>query len=468
MPSPSCPLIEITHFHKVLRKEMESLVENFSKIKKFTAAELSVSDKEFIKRSRNQFFLFFSVFKAHAAAEDDTIWPALRLKNAELSDVQGILEDHTGEEERFQEIARNLHMLSEHIDDGVERVRISADLDLAIKGAYENFLQHLDREEAIVHPLIQNNMSHEEMEHMVGLIMGHRSSEMMEVILKMMVRNLSEEDKDFMLGSMQAAVKDTYFEKWLSFLSKDLNALAQRRISSKTSSIPNTSKSLPTTVSVNPTVPITELNEHLQVDVQASPYSLQSRPARDPVATAEEEERRRTTLIGALSLIATCNGLSSDEKARVMSALSNSNVTIATVPTNISTASTVPSSHTKRPLDTINHAQKMIKSSSKEKLAYTVINHDHNHHQQLQQPSDGLPPSSQHTPHSIHENVMIITAADRQPSYRPNTDNKIFGCPHYRRGCKLISPCCGRVFTCRLCHDEYFENAHSLDRSVST
>lgn len=28
------------------------------------------------------------------------------------------------------------------------------------------------------------------------------------------------------------------------------------------------------------------------------------------------------------------------------------------------------------------------------------------------------------------------------------------GCRHYRRRCKLISPCCGEVVWCRLCHDE--------------
>lgn len=27
------------------------------------------------------------------------------------------------------------------------------------------------------------------------------------------------------------------------------------------------------------------------------------------------------------------------------------------------------------------------------------------------------------------------------------------GCVHYRRNCKLRAPCCGELFTCRLCHD---------------
>ena len=30
---------------------------------------------------------------------------------------------------------------------------------------------------------------------------------------------------------------------------------------------------------------------------------------------------------------------------------------------------------------------------------------------------------------------------------------KIRGCKHYARGCKLRSPCCGELFSCRFCHD---------------
>ncbi|XP_054847396.1 RING finger and CHY zinc finger domain-containing protein 1 isoform X1 [Eublepharis macularius] len=36
------------------------------------------------------------------------------------------------------------------------------------------------------------------------------------------------------------------------------------------------------------------------------------------------------------------------------------------------------------------------------------------------------------------------------------------GCAHYRRGCLLKAPCCGRLYGCRLCHDEGEE--HRLDR----
>ncbi|NXA61552.1 ZN363 protein, partial [Mohoua ochrocephala] len=36
------------------------------------------------------------------------------------------------------------------------------------------------------------------------------------------------------------------------------------------------------------------------------------------------------------------------------------------------------------------------------------------------------------------------------------------GCEHYRRGCRLRAPCCGKLYPCRLCHDGAEE--HQLDR----
>lgn len=39
------------------------------------------------------------------------------------------------------------------------------------------------------------------------------------------------------------------------------------------------------------------------------------------------------------------------------------------------------------------------------------------------------------------------------------------GCSHYKRGCKLLAPCCNKSYNCRFCHDEEEEN-HTLDRQA--
>ena len=36
-------------------------------------------------------------------------------------------------------------------------------------------------------------------------------------------------------------------------------------------------------------------------------------------------------------------------------------------------------------------------------------------------------------------------------------------CPHYIRNCKIVSPCCNKIYTCRFCHNEN-EPSHEINR----
>lgn len=51
------------------------------------------------------------------------------------------------------------------------------------------------------------------------------------------------------------------------------------------------------------------------------------------------------------------------------------------------------------------------------------------------------------------------------PSFR-DPENQVFGCEHYKRNCKLLAACCGKLFTCRFCHDKVSD--HSMDRKSTS
>lgn len=45
----------------------------------------------------------------------------------------------------------------------------------------------------------------------------------------------------------------------------------------------------------------------------------------------------------------------------------------------------------------------------------------------------------------------------------PDQDNA--ACVHYERNCSMVAPCCGRIFGCRVCHDELSPSGHPpMDR----
>ncbi|KAF2317795.1 hypothetical protein GH714_041109 [Hevea brasiliensis] len=51
------------------------------------------------------------------------------------------------------------------------------------------------------------------------------------------------------------------------------------------------------------------------------------------------------------------------------------------------------------------------------------------------------------------------------PSFH-NPEKQEFGCEHYKRNCKLRAACCGKLFTCRFCHDKVSD--HSMDRKATS
>ncbi|XP_031400784.1 zinc finger protein BRUTUS-like isoform X2 [Punica granatum] len=50
------------------------------------------------------------------------------------------------------------------------------------------------------------------------------------------------------------------------------------------------------------------------------------------------------------------------------------------------------------------------------------------------------------------------------PSFR-DEEKLVFGCEHYKRNCKLRAACCGKLYTCRFCHDNVSD--HSMDRKAT-
>ncbi|CAK9149304.1 unnamed protein product [Ilex paraguariensis] len=45
-------------------------------------------------------------------------------------------------------------------------------------------------------------------------------------------------------------------------------------------------------------------------------------------------------------------------------------------------------------------------------------------------------------------------------------EKQVFGCEHYKRNCKLRAACCGKLFTCRFCHDNVSD--HSMERKATS
>uniref|UniRef100_A0A2P2K0V3 Uncharacterized protein LOC105113207 isoform X1 n=2 Tax=Rhizophora mucronata TaxID=61149 RepID=A0A2P2K0V3_RHIMU len=69
-------------------------------------------------------------------------------------------------------------------------------------------------------------------------------------------------------------------------------------------------------------------------------------------------------------------------------------------------------------------------------------------------------PQSGFGDHSNGEDLLVCSASFQDP------EKRVFGCEHYKRNCKLRAACCGKLFTCRFCHDKVSD--HSMDRKATS
>ena len=56
------------------------------------------------------------------------------------------------------------------------------------------------------------------------------------------------------------------------------------------------------------------------------------------------------------------------------------------------------------------------------------------------------------------------TILEGEDTISEDSADEFMECKHYDRNCEIIAPCCGNFFTCRQCHDEYYEDEHKIDR----
>ena len=280
-----CALVEIIHLHDCFRGALKNLQLDVSELcreiitaagEESASSEARITDLE--RRVAGRFTVIWSVFRAHSAAEDEFIWPALKAKQVTLPGgcdcncasslpqpndvVQGgdegsvaaaaaageqqqreraqsitvhrieqeeYEEDHADEERMFNSINGLLSSLRAELSNRRKSATGESNDATSSKSLHNlaqkllegtgnlmrHLMTHLDKEETHCMPLVAQYLTKAEINDLVGKIMGKRSSELMTQILTMAVQNLNEADRDDMVRYMKDAMVGTFFERWL-------------------------------------------------------------------------------------------------------------------------------------------------------------------------------------------------------------------------------------------------------------
>lgn len=410
------------------------------------------------------FNLLWAVFRAHSTAEDDVIWPALKAKGRNCSCSDDMVEegeyedDHAQEANMFQEMDRLLGELreTEGICDNGEWLRVVGELASLTVRLVKHLNAHLDKEETNALPVIKQTLSHSEIEELVGEIMGKRSTDMMTKFLQIMVRNLPPLDQRTVMRHLQHVTEDTFFAKWLE----------------------KGGFSFPTGEADSPRASPTQGAAASASDRKRRAGSVSARNGCqcDPdtcaactfAASLNESDAPRDGCL-VCSQIGTCPSLlrAAEGKERFEKGVRS----LARHPSLGGTqrAKLLQLVHSacweqtarKRPRSaSVEQAEGGQDGAMRKKAA--VITE--------KQPRLGpvgalaVPPMRYLVRNSAGEIMngpsdQRFTMEEVGVSRHPSGE---LGCPHYKRKVKLRAPCCGKLFTCRLCHDQASD--HIMDR----
>lgn len=112
--------------------------------------------------------------------------------------------------------------VAQQSDASVDNFRCASVLEMAVAiqkmatSLSKHLMQHLEKEEVQCMPLVTKHLNKQEINDLVGKIMGKRSSDTICQILTMAIQTLPEAEREEMLLYMKQAMVGTFFERWLA------------------------------------------------------------------------------------------------------------------------------------------------------------------------------------------------------------------------------------------------------------
>lgn len=459
-----CALIEIIHLHDCLRGALKALDHDVQAL----ATACSPTVVEIERRVSGRFKVIWSVFRAHSAAEDEFIWPALRKKTAgkvgprPANDVvvveqEQYEEDHADEERMFSEMDQLLAKLRQVIIEGnnANVENIAKHIRQRTEVLAQHLYKHLEKEETQCMPLVVKHLSKQEIHELVGQIMGKRSADTLGQIMTMAVQNLNHDDREDMVKYMKQSMAGTFFDRWLLMsgwgnptdtnnpteekkqpaMKEEEEVQDNKRQAKQKDQLQSNKRAKIEDESDTETGEVATRRPSGEITSQAELEKLIRAIATNPALTPEQ---KNTTIQGLRDSVWKSNQRHKqlhklEEPAPVVvdSAASHGHAFVEQPSMADPSMSTITAnSKTRRVTPPALYYKKM--ESGKVEAVWNV-----------ETPTTPVP-----------KDVPLFSASELAPTYHDGAAGAVLGCPHYARACKLRHPKSGRLYTCRLCCDQ--------------
>ncbi|KAL2321921.1 hypothetical protein Fmac_026300 [Flemingia macrophylla] len=452
------PIDLIFFFHKAIKKDLEYLV--------LGSAQLEEND-ELLMDFKKRFHLIYFLHEIHSDAEDEIVFPALEARGKLKNISHAYTFDHKHVVEHFNKISRildkmsGLHLSISTIDSNIREKEMSRyhhlcrKLQEVCKSIRKLLSDHINREEIEIWPIIRDFFSNQEQGKIIGCMLGRIRAEILQDMIPWIMASLNQEEQHVLMFLLCMATKNTMFDEWLvewwdgyslTKLSEGSNdALLQPveplEIISKYLS-EGFLNELQEESSANKCI-----KDHIGDNVELSNYNFDDKVKGHNAEHNNNQCSEHTNKFDDIKKHA-CN-----------------EVTNITNPVN----NEVKSSQL---CDKSGRYDRLLKLSQDElEMAIRRVSRDSClNPQKKSQIIQNLLMSRWIIRQKISSTEVNVENDEleffgKHPSYRDPL-KLIHGCKHYKRNCKLFSPCCNQLHTCIHCHNE--ESDHSIDRKSIT
>ncbi|XP_057516659.1 zinc finger protein BRUTUS-like At1g74770 isoform X2 [Amaranthus tricolor] len=422
------PMDHIYYFHKAIRKDLESLVLETTKLPRNLKLFLGFNQ---------HFQLVRSLYELHSETEDLVAFPALEAKQKVRNLTQSYSIDHNLENGCFNRVSGILDEMSklydtllncpvDQVDPALLKYRqLCLKLHDSCKLLEKILNDHILREEIELWPLFREYFSIEEQEKIVGYMLGRTRAEILQKMIVWLMASLTSDEQQAMMNYWRKVTIYTKFNEWLAEWWEGIESYA--------------------------------CSEVEKADISCS------------------------SAMGSLDVVSKCSsmGVSHDQGK-------NFKVVHEKLPHD--EAKTINMVITMESLDKQNKKHKSFeynvfgekeKHGSEVDLSDSTSELEASIRKVSQDPSLDLQAKTRKmqdlmTSHWTAQPLPDSDSAIRNesgklpgqfPSYR-DTEGSVFGCKHYKQNCKLVAACCNQIFTCRRCHDEVSD--HQMDRKFTT
>ncbi|CAA2997772.1 zinc finger protein BRUTUS-like At1g74770 isoform X1 [Olea europaea var. sylvestris] len=449
----SRPMDHILFIHRALIKDMEYLVSLSAKLD---------ADVRLLTEFKKRFHLLHNIYKTHSNSEDEIAFPILESRETLQNVSHSYSIDHKLEAKQFRKISLILNEMSMlHLDVECDQMRPKHhQLCLKLHDRCISMLKvlsdHIYREEVEIFPLFRKFFSIEEQEKMVEHMLGSTKAEYLQQMIPWLMAYLTPNEQQALTSLWRKVAKNTKFDEWLGEWWDGL----KRSDVAKVEDGPNSSS-----LAANPLEVVSMYLLKEGTDSHKNWHDRGNEVLQEEFAFYNSEHSG--SLNGDKETCGGQDGFQSLNSTECHSKVDQKRYKETNDP--------CPDDEPVKKLENcekLGHQEHPL-IMSQDELEATIrrVSRDSALDSQMKAKiiQNLIMSRWMVTQQMSHQEAAVATERGEIPGQSPSYRDPLklaFGCKHYKRNCKILTPCCNKLHTCIRCHDEATD--HSVDRKAVT